>query len=401
MFMDSRDDRATNEKSYKLGEKMDILAYLELNIFALVFLFIISVNVHHSSQKYLYDQKIFLAMLAVNAALLILDSLQWFLNGKPGATLRVLSILIAVIYCAMTPLPCFIWSIYADYQVYRDEKRIKKLFLPMSIPLLINIIMAVLSAFYGLSFVIDRNNVYHRGVLFYFMAAICYFYFVYSMIFVVRKRGLIERKIYIPLLLFALPPFIGGIIQALFYGVSIVWACMALSILIIFINIQNSQLYTDYLTGLYNRRQLENYIQEWLRNYKGSSMLGVIMVDLDSFKKINDSWGHIAGDMALVEAGKILKGSFRKEDLICRYGGDEFIIVLTVSGMDDLVNAVERFKINTKEFNKQAKFPYSVNFSVGFDILDRKSDMTVQQFIRHIDSLMYDDKSRKKSVRRL
>jgi diguanylate cyclase (GGDEF)-like protein len=354
-------------------------------------------DVHHSGQKYLYEQKIFLIMLVLNAALLILDTLQWLLNGKPGITMRAISLIIAVVYCAMTPVPCFFWSIYADYQVYGDEKRIKKLFLSMTIPLFINFIIAVLSAFYGLSFVIDQNNVYHRGVLFYLMSAICYFYLVHSIIFIIHKRKFIEKKVYIPLLLFALPPFIGGIIQSLFYGVSIVWACMALSIFIIFINIQNSQLYTDHLTGLYNRRQLDNYMQEWLRTCKENTMLGVIMADLDSFKKINDSWGHIAGDTALVEAGKILKGSFRKEDLICRYGGDEFIIVLKVQGMADLVDAVEQFKTNTKTFNECTAFPYSVNFSVGFDILDYKSGMTVQQFIRHIDNLMYNDKSQKKS----
>ena len=335
---------------------MDILAYSELNCFALAFLFLIYINVRHPGQKYLYEQKIFLAMLTLNVVLLILDSLQWFLNGRPGATMRVVSIFIAVVYCALTPVPCFFWSIYADYQVYRDERRIKKLFLPMAIPLLANSIIALLSTFYGFSFVIDQNNFYHRSVFFYFMAAACYFYLVYSMVFVIHKRKSLERKVYIPLSLFALPPFIGGIIQSLFYGVSIIWACTALSILIIFINIQNNQLYTDYLTGLYNRRQLDNYIREWLRNCKEGAIIGGIMADLDSFKKINDFWGHSAGDTALMEAGKILKDSFRKEDLICRYGGDEFVIALKVRGVDDLVNAVERLKTNTKKFNEHTAF---------------------------------------------
>lgn len=374
---------------------MNVLAYSELNIFALVFLLLIYLNVHHRGEKYLYEQKVFLVMLGLNAALLVLDTLQWLLNGKPGVFLRIVSVLIATVYCALTPVPCFFWSIYADYQVYGDEKRIKKLFLPMAIPLFINLIFALLSVFYGFSFQIDQNNVYHRGGLFCLMAATCYFYLVYSMIFVARKRKSMEKKVYFPLLLFALPPFIGGIIQSLFYGVSIVWACTAISILIIFINIQNSQLYTDYLTGLYNRRQLDDYMQEWLRNCNDGAVLGGIMVDLDSFKKINDLWGHNAGDMALVETGRILKASFRREDLICRYGGDEFVIIMKIRGMADLADAVERLQTNARKFNESKAFPCLISFSMGYDVLDSESGITVQQFLRHIDSLMYADKSKK------
>ena len=376
---------------------MNTLSYVELNVFSLVFLILCYVNIRNKGKKYLYDQKIFLLMLEANAVLLTLDSLQWILNGTPGTALRVISIIIAVAYSATTPVSCYLWSIFADYQIHRDENHIKKLFIPLTIPLIINLILALLSAFFGFFFVIDQNNVYHRGSLFFLMASICYFYLFYSLIYIILKRKSVEHKAYIPLLLFALPPFIGGIIQSLFYGVSIVWNCTTISIFIIFINIQNSQLYTDSLTGLYNRRQFDNYMQECFRNCDEGVMLGTIMIDLDSFKKINDSWGHIAGDVALVEAGKILKNSFRKEDIICRYGGDEFVVVLKVVGMVELTNMVERLKTNTNKFNKNNDLLYSINFSIGFDILDCKSGMTIQQFIKHIDNLMYEDKSRNKA----
>ncbi len=376
---------------------MNTLSYVELNVFSLVFLILCYVNIRNKGKKYLYDQKIFLLMLEANAVLLTLDSLQWILNGTPGTALRVISIIIAVAYSATTPVACYLWSIFADYQIHRDENHIKKLFIPLTIPLVINLILALLSAFFGFSFVIDQNNVYHRGSLFFLMASICYFYLFYSLIYIILKRKSVEHKAYIPLMLFALPPFIGGIIQSLFYGVSIVWNCTTISIFIIFINIQNSQLYTDSLTGLYNRRQFDNYMQECFRNCDEGVMLGIIMIDLDSFKKINDSWGHIAGDVALVEAGKILKNSFRKEDIICRYGGDEFVVVLKVAGMIELTNMVERLKTNTNKFNKNNDLLYSINFSIGFDILDCKSGMTIQQFIKHIDNLMYEDKSRNKA----
>lgn len=114
-----------NVTFYISGEYMDILAYTELNAFAFVVLTFIFINIHNS-QQYLFEQKLFLVILALNAALLILDTLQWLLNGRPGTSLRFASIFIAVIYSASTPVPCFFWSIYADYQVYQNEKHIKK-----------------------------------------------------------------------------------------------------------------------------------------------------------------------------------------------------------------------------------------------------------------------------------
>lgn len=380
-----------------LGEYMNILAYSELNAFAFLVLLIIFINIYNASQQYLFEQKLFLAILILNAALLLLDTLQWLLNGMPGMSFRLASVFIAVLYSALTPIPCFLWSLYVDYQIYQNKERIKRMLLPMITPLFINIIISLLSVLYGFSFKIDLNNIYHRGFLFYFMAAICYSYLFYSFAFVIYKRKALAKKVYISLLLFVLPPFIGGIIQSLFYGVSIIWACTTLSVLIIFINIQSNQINTDYLTGLYNRRQFDSYMLEWLKNCKAGAVIGGIMADLDSFKQINDVWGHIAGDTALVEAGNILKISFGKENLICRYGGDEFVVAVKINGMNDLVCAVENFRANIEAFNERSATPYCINFSVGYDVFDPKSGMSVQQFIKHIDTLMYDDKKRGKA----
>lgn len=85
---------------------------------------------------------------------------------------------------------------------------------------------------------------------------------------------------------------------------------------------------------------------------------------------------------------------FRKGNLICRYGGDEFVVALKISGMDELVSAVEKLKINIRQFNERSTTPYVIDFI--YDVFDPRSGMTVQQFIEHIDNLMYDDKKQGK-----
>jgi diguanylate cyclase (GGDEF)-like protein/PAS domain S-box-containing protein len=85
----------------------------------------------------------------------------------------------------------------------------------------------------------------------------------------------------------------------------------------------------DHLTGLFNRRYMEETLdRELLRASRKELSLGVIMVDVDEFKHFNDSRGHAAGDVVLRELGSLLLGHFRGEDVACRYGGDEFVVVL-------------------------------------------------------------------------
>jgi diguanylate cyclase (GGDEF)-like protein/PAS domain S-box-containing protein len=85
----------------------------------------------------------------------------------------------------------------------------------------------------------------------------------------------------------------------------------------------------DHLTGLFNRRYLEETLERELRRAARKDLpLGIIMLDVDDFKGFNDTWGHAAGDAVLQELGKLMLGHVRGDDIPCRYGGDEFLIVL-------------------------------------------------------------------------
>lgn len=375
---------------------MQLLTYIELNAFAIVILFLIFLNIKYQSERYLLDQKLFCLLLISNALILIMDTVLWILNGKSGAYMRQANLLLTVFYYILNPLPCILWSLYVDYKFYRDKKHTKRLILPFSIPILINAVLSVLSYFKGYEFFFDEKNIYHRGKLFIIMAGICFFYLLYTMIFIILKRHSIKKDYFISILMFIFPPLAGGIIQSLFYGISLVWVCMTVSILNIFINIQNNQLCTDYLTGICNRRQLDYYLKEQIKNNTGRKFLGGIMIDVNSFKSINDFYGHVMGDEALEYTAQILKKSFRKEDFIARYGGDEFIVIIRIDERAELENAVNRLQKNVEQFNERKITPYIISIGIGYDIFNPK--MTMQQFLEHIDSLMYEDKKNKKSL---
>ena len=97
---------------------------------------------------------------------------------------------------------------------------------------------------------------------------------------------------------------------------------------------------TDALTGAYNRRFFDEMLKQQIALAKRrDESLGLVIVDLDYFKKVNDTYGHIVGDQVLQQISRIMKNSIRSSDVLARYGGEEFVIVMPSI---DLTNALKK-----------------------------------------------------------
>jgi diguanylate cyclase (GGDEF)-like protein len=106
----------------------------------------------------------------------------------------------------------------------------------------------------------------------------------------------------------------------------------------------------DILTGLFNRRYLEETLaREVKRADRKKYSLGLIMIDIDHFKKINDTLGHAAGDAFLKEFGQLLKSQVRQYDIACRFGGEEFVLMLPEVPMDLAKERAENLREKTKQ----------------------------------------------------
>jgi two-component system, cell cycle response regulator len=123
----------------------------------------------------------------------------------------------------------------------------------------------------------------------------------------------------------------------------------------------------DALTNLYNRRYfIEALEKEVSRAERYNLDLSLCMIDLDHFKKINDNYGHIAGDMVLSETGRIIRESIRISDLACRYGGEEFAIIFPSTGMAEARRICERIKdkLGSRQFTHES-YSFQVSMSAG------------------------------------
>jgi len=124
----------------------------------------------------------------------------------------------------------------------------------------------------------------------------------------------------------------------------------------------------DPLTGLYNRRYLEEMLDREIRRaVRAEQALGLLMLDLDHFKKFNDTYGHDAGDTVLRESGTFLAKSIRAEDIVCRFGGEEFVIILPTANLGAACARAERIRSKLRELTvlHQGQSLGMVTVSVG------------------------------------
>ncbi len=212
---------------------------------------------------------------------------------------------------------------------------------------------------------------------------------------VIRNGWEENKKMNIHLVLFPVGIIIASVVQIIFFGISIIWISAMIAFASIYINIQNGEITTDHLTGLYNRRRLDEHFQRRIKMQKEKAILFAIMIDLDDFKKINDNYGHETGDQALIEMAELLrqvcKGS---DDFIARMGGDEFIIMGERTKIDDVKNLQEEITIAAKNFNMNNKLEYKLKPSMGISIYNKND--TVNIFFATADREMYQNKMERK-----
>ena len=147
---------------------------------------------------------------------------------------------------------------------------------------------------------------------------------------------------------------------------------------------------TDPLTGLNNRRQFFLLAsQEFERASRYHSPFSLLMIDLDGFKQVNDQYGHLVGDRTLQEIGKIFLHVLRKSDLVFRYGGDEFAVLMPETELEKGIQVCKRLGKAVSELSLEGLEDITITLSQGLALFDGYEDVTLEELLSDADRALY------------
>lgn len=373
-----------------------IIRQIDLNVFSLIMMLIILSAMQEHKFNRSRNKKAFDRLLKSVICMLSLDTITWFVNGVPGSVYRMMNIVANTILLAFTLLPPVLWIVYLCFLTIRDFKPDRRFFILLLTPFFIIMGMAFLSPLTGWLFSVSPENIYSRESLFNLMNIFSLLYAVSGSVIILKNLKHFKKTQVFSLFSFMFLPLIGGLLQILFYGLILYWNSLALSMIIMYLNVQSKEINLDYLTAVNSRRSLDNHLARKIAAYNPRNGFAVIMIDIDRFKEINDKFGHKAGDRALVNFSGALKRSVRNDDFIARYGGDEFVVVLDCNSKETVDRVITRIRSELERFNMETREQYRLDFSYGFSIYDENQNLDSDHFVDHVDKLMYEYKNGKK-----
>jgi len=153
----------------------------------------------------------------------------------------------------------------------------------------------------------------------------------------------------------------------------------------------------DSLTGCYNRGYgLELLDRQIKLSHRSKSPLLLAFLDIDNFKGINDTFGHGEGDQVLKETVNLFKSTLREVDIICRMGGDEFLLIFPDNSLKEAPLIKERLDKDLIKLNQTLKKPFTIDLSIGLSEYNPDAPLTMDELIRIADQKMYEEKKKKK-----
>lgn len=237
------------------------------------------------------------------------------------------------------------------------------------------------------------------GLMYYICALIAMLPFVLlliaSVLYYLNKENYGVREVIIPVIVFAVIPMVFAIAEAIL-GTNSSFALVGLAIAEMFLYTHTIVLSvnSDDLTGLFNKRQMLKDADYLIRNH---IPWGVIMIDANRFKSINDEFGHSEGDHAIRLISNVLESVVdRNDSRAYRFGGDEFVILLSKEAINDADNIIRMIDMRLEKKNNDEILPYILSVSSGYETYDEENDSSISDVLARADDKMYKDKKIRK-----
>lgn len=366
--------------------------YIEVNCLCLLIMALVLIKTCTGND--LRDRQVwFSAVLIANIAACVLD-IAWALVDSGYANLdRLSSYWVNALYYLAASVGGFCWFIYSERVQGSHFASTKKGLALSALPLLVSVILIALSAKTGWILSVDEQGEYHRGDWYAVQFFIVYGYgaatAAHALVGAFKKENFAQRSQYIALASFAVFPLIGITLQAFLAGVPLTSVAAAFALLWVYLDMQEQKISLDPLTQLNNRTQLARYVSNKLKHQDSTKPLRLAIIDIDHFKDINDTFGHVEGDRALQRVADAMRSAFAGYScFLARYGGDEFVLVMEAERGRDAAAITSALNSELARLTEAAQAAYPLKASVG--CAKRTDEMrTLQDFIRAADKQLY------------
>lgn len=296
----------------------------------------------------------------------------------------------------------FVWGIYAEiqYAAKGSDRKIRwvESYLRPALPPILIILTNFLTQ---KLFYVNKDGVVVEDVLYHFEMGyllICSLYYFVKLYRASRnEHDQMKRSHMIVSAVFPVGILIGWLLSFIGHDIPVLCVMIAMGLLVLFIGTMFFRISIDWLTQVNNRQNLMDYLGHKMRNH--SDKLYLLMLDIDGFKQINDRYGHIEGDNALIETSAGIKqacGPVLPRPFIARYGGDEFTVVMEAESVSAAQSLSE--KIRTAVAAKSGNKPYDLTISVG--IAEHQKGQKAKQLIDAADDELYKVKRELKAEKR-
>jgi diguanylate cyclase (GGDEF)-like protein len=390
------------------------------------------------SRKYNTDtvqRRLFLAMLVSTLAAVLSSFAENMLAGRPGLSVHCWLYAIHSVFLAAQNITLYVSFVFIDYFACKSEERTGRILRLLAVFMAVYVLSVLANLPLGYYFSISAGNYYVPAN--FYLLRLCISYFPLLLAFAdvfMRGEGLLsfaagkfkrvhpgpifcesgapwssapdvvisevrfrQPQVFLLIALGVLTASGAGL-DIVFRTSSLIWSCYTAALLYFYFFIIQSDSRIDTLTGIGNRFSFNEFITKLSRQGAKDSY-AIIMIDMDYFKEINDTFGHLEGDNALRDMASIIKGRIRETDFAVRYGGDEFI--LAVNAETDIEKLMERIHHAMDHQNEKARRPYKLLMSYGWDVFSPGSNLSIEEFLIHIDKLMYTQKMSKRTAGRL
>lgn len=295
---------------------------------------------------------------------------------------------------------CYFWFKFLEDRLHFSFASSKTVNTLLKIPVLSLCALDLASVFTGWLFFIDDAGHYQSTSLFWLHTVVNYLYLMVptarAIYMGATTHSKDERAEYLTYALYMIAPLLAGMLEDVFPLVPLLALNIFMVILIMFLMIQNLQVYNDAITGLNNRRRLNWHLEGCLSKASPERPVTLFIMDINSFKSINDLYGNLEGDHALQAFSTVLKAFAAKYSAFAaRYGGDEFCLVMDADYIspEEIAADLQRSLRLAQESESGEQQKYTLTVSVGYTVCD-KGESRVDLVLARADDALYQSKAR-------